>query len=110
VEGWPSVGRSNAAAGVCVGDKGVPTKSPTGPPSVWAGVGGAGRSMAGRSTRRILGEFFGVFGDIFEDFSDFTFGDFGVSFVGTVAGRHTRRGEIRLSVRCEPLIVLTRGP
>ena len=38
------------------------------------------------------------------------FGDFGVSFVATVAGRYTRRGGPRLSVRGEPLIVLTRGP
>ena len=38
------------------------------------------------------------------------FGDFGVSFVATVAGRYTRRGGPRLSVQGEPLIVLTRGP
>ena len=38
------------------------------------------------------------------------FGDFGVSFVATVAGRYTRRGGPRRSVRGEPLIVLTRGP
>ena len=43
----------------------------------------------------------GVFGD---------FGDFGVSFVATVAGRYTRRGGPRLSVRGEPLIVVTLGP
>jgi len=36
------------------------------------------------------------------------FGDFGVSFASTVAGRCTRRGGPRLSVRGEPLIVLTR--
>ena len=36
------------------------------------------------------------------------FGDFGVSFVATVAGRYTRRGGPRLSVQGEPLIVLTR--
>ena len=41
-------------------------------------------------------------------FSDF--GDFGVSFVATVAGRYTRWGGPRLSVQGEPLIVLTRGP
>ena len=34
------------------------------------------------------------------------FGDFGVSFVSTVAGRYTRRGGPRLSVRSEPLLVL----
>ena len=38
------------------------------------------------------------------------FGDFGVSFVATVAGRYTRWGGPRLSVQGEPLIVLTRGP
>ena len=38
------------------------------------------------------------------------FGDFGVSFVATVAGRYTRRGGPRLSVQGEPLIVLTREP
>ena len=38
------------------------------------------------------------------------FGDFGVSFVATVAGRYTRRGGPRLSVQGEPLVVLTRGP
>ena len=38
------------------------------------------------------------------------FGDFGVSFVATVAGRYTRRGDPRLSVQGEPLIVLTRVP
>ena len=38
------------------------------------------------------------------------FGDFGVSFAATVAGRYTRRGGPRLSVQGEPLIVLTRGP
>ena len=37
-----------------------------------------------------------------------TFGDFGVSFTVTVTGRYTRRGP-RLSVRGEPLLVLTRG-
>ena len=40
----------------------------------------------------------------------FDFGDFGVSFAATVAGRYTRRGGPRLSVQGEPLIVLTRGP
>ena len=30
------------------------------------------------------------------------FGDFGVSFVATVAGRYTRRGGPRLSVQGEP--------
>ena len=34
------------------------------------------------------------------------FGDFGVSDAATVAGRYTRRGGPRLSVRGEPLIVL----
>ena len=38
------------------------------------------------------------------------FGDFGVSFVSTVAGSYTRWGRPRLSVRGEPLMVLTRGP
>ena len=38
------------------------------------------------------------------------FGDFGVSFVSTVAGRYTRRGGPRRSVQGEPLTVLTRGP
>ena len=38
------------------------------------------------------------------------FGDFGVSFAATVAGRYTRWGGPRLSVQGEPLIVLTRGP
>ena len=38
------------------------------------------------------------------------FGDFGVLFASTVAGRYTRRGGPRRSVRDEPLIVLTRGP
>ena len=38
------------------------------------------------------------------------FGDFGVSFVSTVAGRCTRWGGPRLSVQGEPLMVLTRGP
>ena len=38
------------------------------------------------------------------------FGDFGVSYVATVAGRYTRRGGPRLSVQGEPLVVLTRGP
>ena len=38
------------------------------------------------------------------------FGDFGVSFTATVAGRYTRRGAPRLSVRGEPLLVPTRGP
>ena len=38
------------------------------------------------------------------------FGDFGVSFVATVAGRYTRRGGPRRSVQGEPLLVLTRGP
>ena len=38
----------------------------------------------------------------------FDFGDFDVSFAATVAGRYTRRGDSRLSVQCEPLIVLTR--
>ena len=38
------------------------------------------------------------------------FGDFGVSFVATVAGRYTRWGGPRLSVQGEPLIVLPRGP
>ena len=32
-----------------------------------------------------------------------TFGDFGVSFAGTVAGCYTRRGGPRLSVRGEPI-------
>ena len=41
---------------------------------------------------------------------DGDFGDFGVSFAATVAGRYTRRGGPRLSVQGEPLIVLTRGP
>ena len=36
------------------------------------------------------------------------FGDFGVSFVATVAGRYTRRGGPRLSVQGEPLLVPTR--
>ena len=36
------------------------------------------------------------------------FGDFGVSFVATVAGRYTRRGGARLSVQGEPLLVPTR--
>ena len=39
-----------------------------------------------------------------------SFGDFGVSFAATVAGRYTRRGDSRLSVQGEPLIVLTREP
>ena len=34
------------------------------------------------------------------------FGDFGVSFTATVAGRYTRWGGSRLSVQGEPLIVL----
>ena len=38
------------------------------------------------------------------------FGDFGVSFEATVAGRYTRRGGPRLSVQGRPLLVLTRGP
>jgi len=38
------------------------------------------------------------------------FGDFGVSFAATVAWRYTRRGDPRLSVQGEPLIVLTREP
>jgi len=38
------------------------------------------------------------------------FGDFGVSFAATVAGRYTRWGDPRLSVQGEPLIVLTREP
>ena len=38
------------------------------------------------------------------------FGDFGVSFVATVAWRYTRRGGPRLSVQGEPLLVLTREP
>ena len=45
------------------------------------------------------------FGDSFGDF-----GDFGVSYVATVAWRYTRRGGPRLSVQGEPLVVLTRGP
>ena len=32
------------------------------------------------------------------------FGDFGVSFVATVAGRYTRRGGPRLSVQGEPIV------
>ena len=39
-----------------------------------------------------------------------SFGDFGVSFAATVAGRYTRRGGPRLSVQGEPLIVPTREP
>ena len=42
--------------------------------------------------------------------SDGDFGDFGVSFAATVAGRYTRRGGPHLSVQGEPLLVLTRGP
>ena len=38
------------------------------------------------------------------------FGDFGVSFASTVAGRYTRWGGPRLSVQGQPIIVLTRGP
>jgi len=38
------------------------------------------------------------------------FRDFGVSFTATVAGRYTRRGGLRLSVRGGPLLVLKRGP
>ena len=38
------------------------------------------------------------------------FGDFGVSFAACVAGRYTRRGGPRSSVRGDPLLVLTRGP
>ena len=38
------------------------------------------------------------------------FGNFGVSFVSTVAGCYTRWGGPRLSVQDEPLIVLTWGP
>ena len=38
------------------------------------------------------------------------FGDFGVSFAVTVAGRYTRRGDPRRSVQGEPLVVLTREP
>ena len=70
--------------------------------------------MAGRKTRSRSGAAHGTFalltsgtlcpsrrGD---------FGDFGVSFAATVAGRYTRRGGPRLSVQGEPLIVLTRGP
>ena len=38
------------------------------------------------------------------------FGDFGVSFAATVAGRYTRWGGPRLSVQGEPLLVLTREP
>ena len=34
------------------------------------------------------------------------FGDFGVSFVATVAGRYTRRGGPRLSVRLVTLVTL----
>ena len=41
---------------------------------------------------------------------DGVFGDFGVSFVATVAGCCTRQGGARLSVQGELLIVLTRGP
>ena len=40
----------------------------------------------------------------------FGFGDFGVSYAATVAGRYTMRGGPRLSVQGEPLVVLTRGP
>ena len=40
----------------------------------------------------------------------FDFGDFGVSFVATVARRYTRWGGPCLSVQGEPVIVLTRGP
>ena len=40
----------------------------------------------------------------------FDFGDIGVSFVSTVAGRYTRRGGPRRSVQGELLVVLTRGP
>ena len=40
----------------------------------------------------------------------FVFGDFGVSFAATVAGRYTRRGGPRLSVQGEPLIVLMPEP
>ena len=39
--------------------------------------------------------------DVFGDF-----GDLGVSFAATVAGRYTRRGGPRLSVQGEPLIVV----
>ena len=42
-----------------------------------------------------------------KDWLPLNFGDFGVSFVATVAGRYTRRGGPRLSVQGEPLIVLT---
>ena len=49
----------------------------------------------------------------FGDFGDFVrvsfFGDFGVSFTATVAGRYARRGGPRLSVRGRPLLVPTRG-
>jgi len=53
---------------------------------------------------------FGDFGDFGISFAatvagrynTFEFGDFGVSFVATVAGRYTRRGGPRLSVQGEP--------
>ena len=47
----------------------------------------------------------------FGNVSLMTFGDFGdsgVSFVATVAGRYTRRGGARLSVQEEALLVPTR--
>ena len=44
------------------------------------------------------------------DFLRCDFGDFGVSFASTVAGRYIRWGGPRLSVQDELLIVLTRGP
>jgi len=64
------------------------------PGSPGEGTGGGSPPPSLLSNRRVFGDF----------------GDFGVSFVATVAGRYTRRGAPRLSVQNEPLLVLTRGP
>ena len=57
--------------------------------------GDGGGSTVGCATSQCVNLKANPFGD---------FGDFGVSFVATVAGRYTMRGGPRRSVRDEPLV------